>query len=152
MFAGRSRSFFLEVFARGQRVHNTYKNFRFSHTNQNFRKVSPAMPVFVQCCDDPDCAGRRVSKRKWSHDAFVAPPYPDGVNPYLGYPPVFGSHMQMFSADDAAGLAGTAGTVKTAPDTYKNVATVVATSLPMSRTKRRSRMRKRSRMMKNARQ
>jgi hypothetical protein len=55
------------------------------------------MPVF-KCCDDPDCAGRRVSKRKWCHDAFVAPPYPLGVNPYLGYPPVFGSRMQMSAA------------------------------------------------------
>ena len=55
------------------------------------------MPVF-KCCNDPDCAGRRVSKRKWCHDAFVAPPYPLGVNPYLGYPPVFGSRMQMSAA------------------------------------------------------
>ena len=48
------------------------------------------MPV-LKCCDTPDCAGRRVSKRKWSHDVFVPPPYPIGVNPYFGYPPVFGS-------------------------------------------------------------
>ena len=60
------------------------------------------MPVF-KCCNDPDCAGRRVSKRKWCHDAFVAPPYPLGVNPYLGYPPVFGSRMQMSAASGADG-------------------------------------------------
>ncbi len=45
--------------------------------------------------------GRRVSKRKWSNDAFVIPPYPLGVNPYLEYAPVFGSRMQMSAATGA---------------------------------------------------
>ena len=53
-------------------------------------------------CDDPDCAGCRLSKKKWSHDAFVPPPYPPGVNPYVGYPPVFGSQMSARAAARAA--------------------------------------------------
>ena len=52
-------------------------------------------------CDDPDCAGCRLSKRKWEHRtlAFVLPPRPIGCNPYRGTPPVFGSQMSA-AADD----------------------------------------------------
>ena len=74
-------------------------------------------------CDDPDCVGCRLSKRKWEHRtlAFVLPPRPIGCNPYRGTPPVFGSQM---SAAAGAGrstkaAAGAGRATKTTDDEYE---------------------------------